>query len=274
MGFFSDRYTKEGPGVEKNAKQKKGIFRYLEIFFRKLKYLFRVNMLYTILSLPAIILFFFLFDFILTNFSAIDSQYALQITSFFAISAFTFFGSGPASAGYAYVCRCFTREEHAWVWSDFFEHFKSNFKQSFLLFIINFIFVALAGFAICIYSRLLAVKGGALLLFASAMLFVFTFVIASMHMYVYQIMITFENGFLQLLKNSIVIALSQLPLNILFAVFMLVINFVVTSYFQPIIALIIYVLIFTSLVRFPMEYHAARFIEKAFIRDAEEKGEE
>ena len=35
MGLFTPNYTKEGPGVEKNAPQKKRFFVFFEIYFRK-----------------------------------------------------------------------------------------------------------------------------------------------------------------------------------------------------------------------------------------------
>ena len=36
----------------------------------------------------------------------------------FSIGVFTFWGSGPATAAYSYITRCFTRGEHTWVLSD------------------------------------------------------------------------------------------------------------------------------------------------------------
>ena len=48
----------------------------------------------------------------------------------FSIGVFTFWGSGPATAAYSYITRCFTRGEHTWVLSDGADKFKENFKQS------------------------------------------------------------------------------------------------------------------------------------------------
>ncbi len=55
----------------------------------------------------------------------------------FSIGVFTFWGSGPATAAYSYITRCFTRGEHTWVLSDGADKFKENFKQSMVVVLID-----------------------------------------------------------------------------------------------------------------------------------------
>lgn len=55
MGLFSGWYTKEGPGVPKNAPKKKGIARFFEIFGRDAGMLWRAGMLTTLCFVPCLI---------------------------------------------------------------------------------------------------------------------------------------------------------------------------------------------------------------------------
>ena len=51
MALF-DNYMKEGPGVDKNEKKKRGIFLYSDVVTRKFFQLMKLNILYVIFSLP------------------------------------------------------------------------------------------------------------------------------------------------------------------------------------------------------------------------------
>ena len=55
MGLFN-RYLKEGPGVEKDAPKKKGIFLFFEIYFRKFFKLLKAGLYYMFESLPFLII--------------------------------------------------------------------------------------------------------------------------------------------------------------------------------------------------------------------------
>ena len=51
MGIFN-RYLKEGPGVEKDAPKKKGIFLFAELVKRKFFLMLKANALYSLVSIP------------------------------------------------------------------------------------------------------------------------------------------------------------------------------------------------------------------------------
>ena len=71
----------------------------------------------------------------------------------FSIGVFTFWGSGPATAAYSYITRCFKRGEHTWVLSDGADKFKENFKQGMVVVLIDavFIFIPFKLYAFHIY---------------------------------------------------------------------------------------------------------------------------
>ena len=63
MGFFSNMYTKEGPGVRKDQPPKKGIPRFFEILMRDYGHPLKVNFLFLLCCLPmvTVVLFGLLF---------------------------------------------------------------------------------------------------------------------------------------------------------------------------------------------------------------------
>ena len=62
-------------------------------------------------------------------------------------------GIGPSTAGYLYVIRKTVEERYCWLISDFFEAYKSNFKRSILLWIIDIFVFALLVVAFKFYSQ-------------------------------------------------------------------------------------------------------------------------
>ena len=51
VGFFSNMYTKEGPGVRKDQPPKKGIPRFFEILMRDYGHLLKVNFLFLLVHI-------------------------------------------------------------------------------------------------------------------------------------------------------------------------------------------------------------------------------
>lgn len=54
MGFFKDLYNKPGPGIPKNAPQKKGLALFFEILWRELFELIKLNLLFLLFCVPII----------------------------------------------------------------------------------------------------------------------------------------------------------------------------------------------------------------------------
>lgn len=98
FGFFN--YNKEGPGISKNAPQKRTFIVFFETFFRNFWKFIPISLVYSAISLP-----------LLT--------------------------SGLASAGMTNVARNTARGKHSFGLSDFFETVKKNWKQALPAGIIN-----------------------------------------------------------------------------------------------------------------------------------------
>ena len=116
MGFFGFLdFTKEGPGISKDAPKKKAFFAFFETFFRNFFKFFSLNLALVIMSLP-----------ILTH--------------------------GLAFAGLTNVTRNIARDKHSFGLSDFFSTIRKNWKQALAVGIINSVVLYILIFAIRFYN--------------------------------------------------------------------------------------------------------------------------
>ena len=269
MGIFN-RYLKEGPGVDKDAPKKKGIFLFAELVGRKFFILIKANLLYSLVSIPffAVSLFFlapWVRSAIFQNVAMGNIEMAM-LNIFFAGLIFNFFGSGPASAAYAYVTRSFTRSEPVWVASDGFDVFKENFKYSILLVVIDIIVIFLASYAICFYGASTDSFSAFLRVFIIVLLVIY----AMAHTFIYQIIVTYDCKFREVIKYSIIMAVAKLPMCILLAILTSVLYSVIW-YLPTIIAIIIYLIVGLTFTRYPLEFYATRVIEKNIAKTQPEE---
>ena len=216
MNFFSNRYDKPGRGIDPDAPQKRSFFRYIDIFRRKPMHFIKANLLYDavgfIFALPFFIAFFFLFSamFFASEQTGELSVYMAAIMAFFTTGAYiSVMGIGPVTAGMTYIYRNYAREEHAWLWSDFKDNFKTNFKQAAIVYVTDIIVLVLLYVAFSFYSQM-----GGRIAYIKYVIIVITAVFMMMHMYIYQMMVTFELSLKDLYKNALLFTLGRLPSNI------------------------------------------------------------
>lgn len=268
MGLFNG-YLKEGPGIEKDAPKKKGIFLFFDVFFRKFFLLIKANFLYFLVSIPYLALAIFVLSSMVSRGLGLEKvalslengeQISVILNIAISLLLFNMFGSGPAGAGYAYVTRCFTRGEHTWVASDGFDKFKENFKNSLLLLVCDVIIIFIAMNALYFYSNFDAVSQGMMSILKYIIVLVFAIYMLA-HIFAYQIMVTYECNFKALIKNSFILAMAKLPMCILLTAITGFICVMLTEY-VGIISVFIYGVLGMSLCRFPLEFYAARVIEK------------
>ncbi len=261
MGIFN-RYLKEGPGIEKDAPRKKGVFLFAELVGRKFFLMLKANALYSLVSIPffAVALFFLapLIRTVVVPQGIINDAWTqVMMDIFFSGFLFTFFGSGPASASYAFVTRSFTRSEHVWIASDGFDVFKENLKFAILLVIIDIAVVYLAMNAIYFYGM----NTDAFSVFLRFFIIVVFALFAISHTFMYQIMVTYECKFFDIIKYALVMTLAKLPVCILLSVMAGIVWFIMW-YFLGIVGVILYLVIGLIFAKYPLEFYAARVIEK------------
>lgn len=231
--FFSPNYNKPGKGVNKRDPNQPRITTFFEILPRKLWNLCKVNMLSMVVSIP-----FFIVTMIITGIissriinpiSAIANNAELEsaivlldlaLRVVLSLLFTVFYGMGPVTAGSTYIIRNYGREEHCWLVSDFFERFKSNFKQSIVVWIIDLAALFLLTIAIDFYMN-----AGIYIL--SFMIIFVAIVYTLMHLYIYQILITFDLPLKNIFKNSLIFAMAKAPKNLLLLLITIMVHIVI-----------------------------------------------
>lgn len=137
---------------------------FFQIYFRKFWKLILINMLYVLFCLPIITI-------------------------------------GPATAGVTKIWRNYAREEHAFIWGDFIEAFKKNFKQAFFYSLLEGFAVA---FLVLDFLMIANVTNQVMKILSLAAILLTLTVIVFMHYYVYNMMVTFRLTFKQLIKNAFI----------------------------------------------------------------------
>ncbi len=264
-------YDKPGPGVDKNAPKKKGIFLYFELFFRKFWLLIKVNMLYFLVSLPVMAIYnFFIINELSMLFPNLDPVYLWQGSVIGTVILTILWGSGPVTGGFVYILRSYSREEHAWMVSDFFEKSKETFKAGMTVLLLDILFIFLGTTAFNVYFVLIR-QGNTIAKYALAALFVFFAFYTFMHYYVYELGVTFENKTFKTIKNALIIGIATLPACLLLTVFVVALSLLVFSRLVGFVIIFIAFLFWISFMRFPIDFYAARMLKRRFIdSEAEE----
>ena len=117
--------------------------------------------------------------------------------------------TGPSSAGAAYVMRNWARDQHAFLFSDFKDAFKSNWKQALPVSVITALVPALAYTAVMYYGTL--ASRNTVMLFPLVLVFSATLMWVLMLPLLYPMMIGYELKFSALLKNALFMAAARLP---------------------------------------------------------------
>lgn len=200
MGLFGANYAKEGPGVDKNAPQKKRFFLFWDIYFRKFWKLVQVNFLYVIFWIPAAFGIYWLLAGGLNLLSLL-----LILVSVILL--------GPAGAGMTYVLRNFAREEHAFVFSDFRDKFKENFKQAALY---NLLYTAVTSvIVVAAYFYFRQLSQSAFFYLPLVLSLACFLIITFMNFYMYTMIVTFRMTLRQMLKNAFIFSVLGILSNII-----------------------------------------------------------
>lgn len=240
MGIFMRNYDKPGKGVDELAPKSEGATLFFEIFFRKFWKFIGINLLYCLALLPTFLLVFWLSgaisNAVLTTFgNQVASMAGLSAPDFnnsdfnmtyivldlgirFCVSMFftVFWGMGPATAGVHYILRNYSREEHSFILSDFWDAIKDNFKQSIVVFLVDLVMMFAFFYAINFYGSMDNILRFAV--YAVYCLFIFyTFV----HLFLYPLMVRYRMSISKLYKNAALFSLASLPYSFLVTILLL-----------------------------------------------------
>lgn len=263
MGLFGGNYSRPGKGVSKEEALKRN---YFDILGRKFWKLIQLNMLYFLCN----ILFFGAFAFMTvplffaTDENAMDTvikEMILPILTGKQLIPLAYFIPfvfiGPTTAGLTYVTRNYSKQEHAFLMSDFFEHTKKNFKQGILT---SLIFTVVTYFyltAVIFYFNVISYKP---LVLAFAL--ILGILVATTSFYVYPIMVTFDMKLRHIFKNALIFALAKLPQNIFILAIVAAVHILLLFFASPLIWAVLMVFLLIAWSSYTINYYTWHVIDK------------
>lgn len=210
--FFSS-YNKPGPGVEKDEVPKAAPIRFFEIYFRKFGKLLQANLIFVLPTIAVVLLMGIIYLFVphLIFMLSADAK-ALDFTTNYLVPL-PLILLFPFMAGLTLITRNFAREEHAFIWSDFWDAVKANWKyfliNGFLVYIVYF----LLSFSIRYYYNRVAEETLFYVPFGFCVILALLFLIAQY--YIPVMFITFDLKFGQVYKNALIFILAGFGRNLL-----------------------------------------------------------
>lgn len=174
MSIFHS-YLKEGPGVAKDAPKKHGLALYCEVFLREAWTLLGLNLLFVLACLPVVTI-------------------------------------GPALGAMTTVLMKMVRDQNVYLWRDFWDAFRQQFKRFFLTGLLGALLVALVMVTWLIYLPLLSRGGLYLALFVGALLLCFLGGLAWIYFYPMAAVTELPLG--AVLKNSLLLGVGTLKYSL------------------------------------------------------------
>ncbi|HZJ82556.1 MAG TPA: DUF624 domain-containing protein [Clostridia bacterium] len=212
-GFFNRMYygNPNKPDLKRGDTQIgrfKLFFTVLQVRFWKL---IQLNLLYSLFWIPAFAVLY------INLMAAVESPSIIEMAGnmqsfWFAVLLFLIpfmVIAGPATAGAVYVIRNWARDEHAWLWSDFKDVWKQNWKQSLLIMLINglvliTLYVNINFYAIQAQQNLIYVVLHYLILMMGI-------IYAMMNMFIFPMLVTYKLKTRQIFKNALIFTMAELP---------------------------------------------------------------
>lgn len=198
MGLFKNNYNDSGSGVSKKAPQKKTFFRFFDAFTNKFWTLFKINLIYFLFCIPIV----------------------------------TF---GPATAAMTTLMRNIYLQRPQFIFHDFWEAFKKNFKKSLVIGIVDVIAICLAVYSYFFYTLNMEYNDSIWFMYALTMAAEVIFLM--MNFFIYPQIVALNLGMPAILKNSLILAFVNIKGNLVslagFIVYALLFLF-----FTPIMAIL------------------------------------
>lgn len=165
-----------------------------------------------------------------------------------------------ATAGFTYIQRNAVREEHVFLFSDFLEHAKKNFKQACIFGVIDTLLLFVQINLILLYLPRLEQMIYVIPFFISCAV---TLLYLFMRYYVYLIMVTFDMKLYAILKNSFLFAIGAVFRNIL--VLAILVGLFILCFYNHIIGMLLCAVILYSLMGFVINFNAYPMVRRFLI---------
>lgn len=215
MGLFNffNGYNKPGPGVEKDEPPKAAPIRFFEIYFRKFGKLVQANLIFVLPTLAVALLMGILYLSVPHLLLTLPGrEEALDITTNYLVPL-PLILLFPFIAGLTFITRNFSREEHAFIWSDFWDTVKANWKYFLLNGVLVYVVYFSMSFSMQYYYSRAAESSIFYVPFWFCVVLSLIFLIAQY--YIPVMFITFDLKFGQVYKNALIFVLAGFGRNLI-----------------------------------------------------------
>lgn len=212
LGLFGN-YDKPGPGVDKDEPKKAAPVRFFEILWRKLSKLVQLNLTFMIPFIVVIALMVGVFLLPIPHFLYATSFFGvLDLYILYAVTLPLILLS-PFTCGLAYVTRNFAREEHAFVWSDFWDAVKNNWKPALLNGVIVYLAYVILSFSIFFYST--RVSDNWMFMIPLAVCCILSILMLFAQYYIPVMIVTFDLKLRHIYRNAFIFSIMGLLRNLM-----------------------------------------------------------
>ncbi len=217
MGLFNfwGNYDKPGPGVSKDDPKKAAPIRFFEIYFRKFTKLVQLNLIFLLPTIVVAVLMIALYFFpthVILQIPVGTTGVQVDVWNLY-VMPLPLILLAPFTAGLTIVTRNFSREEHAFVWSDFWEAVRNNWKLFLLNGMIIYLVYFLLSFSLIYYYNNAFLEPIYYLPFWVCVVIALLFIFAQYYLPV--MFVTFDLKFSQMYKNALIFILAGFGRNLL-----------------------------------------------------------
>lgn len=193
MGLFS-KYDQVGKGISKNPDNKAPIFKFFELYGSHFSKLILLNFMLILSLLP------FALVLLIENLGLSDTAFNVVF-----YIAFIFLAAliGPSLCAFMKLLRNVSTERPFFLWHDYWKTFKSNFKQGYIMGLIDSVFIVLMSFAFPLYFSMAAANEVMYIPFVICLVCSIIFVM--MHFYIYLLIPSTTLGLWKIIKNSLLL---------------------------------------------------------------------
>lgn len=266
FGFFD--VTRPGKGVNKDEKQKQGLALFTQLLLRKFWKYVKLSLLYFLVCIPTLAIVTVLGMIAFSGQAGAAPQNAYGwITSSLMIALFTvtFFSGSPARAGFSYIIRNFVRQEHAWLWTDFAERTKQNFKQAIAVYLIDLVVIFCLIVSLNFYYSKLITGGETMYVVMTVLFLLATMFYAMMHDYIWTMMVTIDLSVKNLYKNALLFTLLGFGKNLISFALRILAFALAFGYLHTIAVYIIYAVLLLSASHLLSQVYSYPYIKKYLI---------
>jgi len=169
MRIFSPSFVREGPSIEKNEPQKKGMSLFFQLLIARFWDIIKLNMLFIIYSIPIVTI-------------------------------------GPAFGAMTTITMSMVENKHIFIFSDFHEAFKANWKQSLICSFISCIAFILLNISLQFYFKL--AQNNSMFYIVFFFCFFITVLFGLAWLYIYPLLTTVCLSLKDIFKNAILLSIT------------------------------------------------------------------